>query len=256
MSNELTAKLGRDFHPMRFQRWAISDLNPWLQWLGPSAEIVRSQRRASGPDQPFRQVETMVSELVSAALDYYRDIRDATSEALFFQTYGSLFSLYLADKHEAEERRLAPPSDPRQMPSVREALASITVGGYAEAFTRAGYLLSRHGEPLPLTRLELKEDLLAEYRDLVPAIPRDAVRRIRGRQEIICRYEPEHAIASLPELLLDPVDRERFLTLLDRIVTDPRFQAVGLTEAQREMLARIRGVFGKGANAPEHGLSE
>jgi pimeloyl-ACP methyl ester carboxylesterase len=256
MSNELTAKLGRDFHPMRFQRWAISDLNPWLQWLGPTAELLRSQRKATSPDQPFRQVETMVSELVSAALDYYRDIRDASSEALFFETYGSLFSLYLADKHEAEERRLAPPSDPRRLPSVQEALASIQVGGYAEAFARVGYLISRHGEPLPLTRLEHKEELLAEYRDLVPHIPRDAMLRIRGRQEIICRYEPEHAIASLPELLREPIDRERFLTLLQRIATDPRIQAADPTDAQREMLARIRGVLGKGANALEHGLSE
>src|SRR6185436_2022298 len=30
MSNEMTAKLGRDFHALRFQRWAVSDVNPWL----------------------------------------------------------------------------------------------------------------------------------------------------------------------------------------------------------------------------------
>jgi hypothetical protein len=40
----------------------------------------------------------MVSELVRTSVDYYRDIRDATSEALFFQTYGNLFSLYLGDE--------------------------------------------------------------------------------------------------------------------------------------------------------------
>ncbi len=33
MGNELTAKLSRNFHPLRFQRWAFSDLNPWLAWL-------------------------------------------------------------------------------------------------------------------------------------------------------------------------------------------------------------------------------
>jgi hypothetical protein len=107
-----------------------------------------------------------------------------------------------------------------------------------------------------LTRLELKEELLAEYRDLLPDIPRDEVRRIRGRQEIICRYEPEEAIASLPELLRDPADRERFLTLLERIVADPRVQSVGRTDAQREMLARIRGVLGEGMIERELGVPE
>jgi pimeloyl-ACP methyl ester carboxylesterase len=256
MSNELTAELGRDFHPMRFQRWAVSDLNPWLEWLGPAADLIRSQRRATSPEQTFRRVETMVAELVGASLDYYRDIRDATSEALFFQTYGNLFSLYLADKHKAEERRLAPPSDPRQLPFVREALASIAEGGYPEALTRAGYLLARHGEPLPLARLELKEKLLEEYGDILPDLPRDEARRIRGEQEIICRYEPEKAIASLPELLRDPADRVRFLTLLKRIVTDPRIQAAGATDGQREMLSRIRGVLGEGAIELGSGLPE
>ncbi len=98
LSHHLTAKLGREFHPLRFQHWALSDLNPWLQWLGPAADQVRSQRQTRSPDQPFRQAEAMVSELVRASVDYYRDIRDATSEALFFQTYGNLFSLCLGDE--------------------------------------------------------------------------------------------------------------------------------------------------------------
>ncbi|MCW9077776.1 MAG: DUF3141 domain-containing protein [Gammaproteobacteria bacterium] len=246
MSNEFSAKLGREFHPLRFQRWAVSDLNPWLQWLGPAADLVRSQRQAASQEQqPYRQVEAMVSELVSASLDYYRDIRDATSEATFFQTYGSLFSLYLADRHEAKERRLAPPSDPRELPFVRDALASIAEGGYIEALTRTAYLLGRHGEPLPLARLQLKEELIHEYRDLLPDIPRDEARRIRGEQEIICRYEPEQAITSLPTLLREPEDRQRLVTLLERLLADPRIQAAGVTDAQRKMLARIHGVLGE-----------
>src|SRR5688572_28447797 len=32
MSNEYSAKLSRALHPLRFQRWAISDMNPWLAW--------------------------------------------------------------------------------------------------------------------------------------------------------------------------------------------------------------------------------
>jgi len=250
LSNEYSAKLGRDFHPLRFQRWAISDLNPWLQWLGPAAEMVKSQRRPTSPEQPFRQVETLVSEMVSASLDLYRDIRDATSEALFFQTYGNIFSFYLADQREAEAQRLAPPSDPRQLPFVREALASIAEGGYPAALTRAGYLLSRKGEPLPLAHLELKEELLGEYVDLLPEIPRDEARRIRGAQEIICRYEPEEAIASLPVLLGDADDRRRFLTLLQRVISDRRVLAMGPTQSQREMLDRIRAVLGEAGDLP------
>ena len=109
LSNEYSAKLSREFHPLRFQRWAISDLNPWLWWLGPTAQAVKAQRQAVGPDDPARKAERMMSELTSASLDYYRALRDAVSEAAFFQIYGNLFSLYLADQREAEAAEAAPP---------------------------------------------------------------------------------------------------------------------------------------------------
>ena len=48
MSNELTAKIRRQFHPLRAQRWAFSDLNPWLAWVAPAAEAVRAMRSDRG----------------------------------------------------------------------------------------------------------------------------------------------------------------------------------------------------------------
>jgi uncharacterized protein YndB with AHSA1/START domain len=35
MSNEYTAQLTRQLHPLRVQNWAISQLNPWLAWVAP-----------------------------------------------------------------------------------------------------------------------------------------------------------------------------------------------------------------------------
>ena len=56
LSNEYGAKLSREFHPLRLQRWAISDLNPGLWWLAPTAEAVKAQRQALGPDDPARSL--------------------------------------------------------------------------------------------------------------------------------------------------------------------------------------------------------
>ena len=97
VSNESTATLGRTFHPLRVQRWAISHLNPWLAWLEPAAAAAKAGRRALDKDHPLRRAENALSEVLSASLDYGRDVRDAVSEAAFFQTYGSLFSLQHAD---------------------------------------------------------------------------------------------------------------------------------------------------------------
>ena len=152
IANEYGAKLAREFHPLRAQRWTFSDLNPWLWWLGPTAEAVKAQRQAVGPDDPARKVEATVSELTSASLDCSKALRDAVAEAAFFQIYGNLFAFYLGDEHGAETAT-RPVDDPRELPFVRKALASIDKGGYAEALARVSFLLAHRDEPLPLSRL-------------------------------------------------------------------------------------------------------
>ncbi|GAB3418760.1 DUF3141 domain-containing protein [Massilia agilis] len=243
-SSDWSARLLRQFHPLRVQHWAMSDLNPWFAWLGPAAQAVREHRKPVEADKPARQLEEIGAELVSASLELYRAMRDATTEAAFFGVYANMFAMYLADKHKAEAARIKPVVEPRDLPYVKEALASITQGGYAEAFARAGVLLMRHGEPLPLSRLETIDELARDYADFLPKVPPEQARRTRGEQEIIARYEPEQALLSLPALLKDPGDRTRLLTLLDKLIADPRVQAVRPSQEQVAMLERIRSVLG------------
>ena len=167
-------------------------------------------------------------------------LRDALSEAAFFQVYGNLFAFRLPEDPDGEQ---APTRDPRELPLVKKALAAIDQGGYAEALARVAFLMAHHDEPLPLSRLHLANDLLEDYRDLLPVLPTEEVRRIAGEQEIIARHEPERAIATLP-VLLAKKDRDRLLTLLDRVLADRRVQRIQPTAQQTEMLARIRSVLG------------
>ena len=304
MSSETMAKVGRELHPLRLQRWAISDqYNPWLWWLGPTAEAVRAQRKAGadneagdatrmmgdhnpwlwwlrplteaakgqspsvgepgdvarmmmdynpwlwwrrpltegagarqpivGDHEPARRIERMMAEATSAALDYYRDLRDAVSEAAFFLTYGNLFSIYLADKPRGTGREPGQaPADARELPYVKEALASIEEGGYGEALARMGALINADGETIPLAHLELRRDLLEDYAAFLPPVPREQMRRIRGEQDIVVRYEPERALDTLPKLLAAPADRERAIELLTRLLADPRVVTRRWTEGQ------------------------
>jgi len=172
-------------------------------------------------------------------------MRDATSEAQFFQTYGNVFALYLADAEiEAGAAHPAVPADARELPVVKDALASIARGGLPEALTRTAALLAHNNIPFPLERIAVKEELLEEYQGLLPVLPRDAWRRIRGEQDIIVRYEPERALATLPDLLADHADRERLLVLFERLLADERLQAFRPTAGQRAMLTRIRETLG------------
>ncbi len=239
-ANAATAKLARDFHPMRFQRWAISDINPWLGWLAPAARAIRAQRRPLGHDHPWRMIEAAASDIISGSLDFQRDITNALNECLFFHTYGNLFALTNTDASDSAEDTAI---DPRDLPAVRTALARLNEGRYAEAAARIGFLLHRHGAPMPLSRLELRAELAADLAPLMPSGTADELRRIRGEQEIIVCFEPERAIASLPTLLQRTEDRERMLALLDALTHDPRVRAVQLTPDQHRMIRKILDVI-------------
>ncbi|SAL14307.1 PHB de-polymerase domain-containing protein [Caballeronia peredens] len=250
MSNDATATMLRAFHPLRAQRWMFSDLNPWLAWLGPAADAVKAARKPVAQDNALRVAEHCGSDMLSASLDFYRAMRDAATESLFFSVYGNLFSQDRDGRRETQEHETAS-ADPRTLPFVQDALASIAQGGYAEAVARIACLLMRHDEPLPLARMILRQELTADYAEYLPQMPRDAWRRMRGEQEIIVRYEPEQALSSLSVLLDDADDRKKLLTLIDKLLTDSRVQGVEPTDAQRDMLARIRAVLPvKAARAP------
>jgi hypothetical protein len=234
---------------LRTQHWAISDLNPWLAWLGPAAAAVKAHRRLLGQDIPARRVERMMSELMSASLEFYRELRDAVSEVLFYQIYGNLFSFYLADRDLASEREREQTTVETQTRLTQEALASAAKGGYAEALARVGALLTRPGASFPLARLHLKRELAEKFADLLPDTTPEQQRHIRGMQDLIVRQDPELALCTLPQLVAKDADRLRLRDLLERVMAEEGIQQLKLAPEQRKRLQRIKRMLSRKAPA-------
>lgn len=229
--NDTTAELGRLFHPLRWQRWAFSDLNPWMWPLATLAPSVKANRLAEPPENPYRRIEKATSEMIVAGLNFYRDVRDATLESLFFQVYGPPAVMGVT-----ETAAMAPTDkslDPRDLPIVQDALASIGKGGYPEAMALIGALIGGRAGPIPLARLELV-DRFVRTDDVLSQLSTDEVRRIRAQQAVIAEFEPEQGLQSLSKLLSKAADRRRALALLDEAVV-----AVELTKDQKLMLERV-----------------
>lgn len=249
-ANEATAQAARALHPLRLERWSISDANPWFWWLGAAAQAVESNRQPVDGGQRLRQAEKLAAELASAALDHYRALRDAASERVFFDLYGGIFGQGMADSamrttaHEQAAARAAGAE------LVEALLARIAEGGYAAAVARAAALLARRGQPIDLETVETRRDLILDYRELLPPVSIETMRRIRGEQEVIVAHAPERAIETMPELLADAADRARFLRLFERLIADPRVRSEQATDAQREMLASLRLGLGEGVRRP------
>lgn len=220
-SNETSAEIARDFHPLRFQRWAFSDLNPFMWWLKPAAAVVQSNRETPPlKTNALAKTEKLVSEGISASLDLYRGMRDAASEAMFLSIYGNLFAFEIAGKPGAWR---PPEADSKSgaSPWMKDALSNIENGGYAEAVARAAFLLRHKGVPMPLSRIELTRAFVDRNADLLPDLPLNEIQKIRGQQELVVNADPERALQTLPILLTDDQDRSRFVMLLERVVNDP-----------------------------------
>ena len=82
------AAMRRAMHPQRAQRWAVSDLNPFLWPLKGMADMVRANRAPRDNEGPMAAMERWTAAITSASWDLYRDLRDASVENTFFRTYG------------------------------------------------------------------------------------------------------------------------------------------------------------------------
>jgi pimeloyl-ACP methyl ester carboxylesterase len=241
VSNEGTAQFLRSMHPLRVQNWAFSDLNPWLAWLGPMAAATKVHRRSLDHDISVRRLERMMSEIVSASFDFYREMRDAASEVLFYLTYGSLFSFYVGDEGLPQpDGELATESGDQ---FERQALASINEGGYPEAVARVFALLARPGAPFPLAMVHLKRELVEKFAHLLPDTTPEQQRRIRGVQDLIVRNNPDRALKTLPRLLAIPADQARLCTLLECVMSEEGVRQLNLVREQLEKIRRIRKIL-------------
>ena len=203
-----TAKLARQFHPLRVQRWAFSDLNPWLAWLGPAAQMRarRSASRSAADDSGAQGREDRCPR--RSARRSTTTARCATRRARrrSSRPTATCSRCTSPTSTRREEREAASVAEPRELPFVKEALASIDEGGYRGGAGARRLRCSRgSGAPLPLARLAAEEGADRRIRaTCCPTCAPDQWRRIRGEQDIIVRYEPERAIATLPSAARRP----------------------------------------------------
>jgi pimeloyl-ACP methyl ester carboxylesterase len=233
---EWFGKALRDFHPLRVQYWALSDKNPAMWPLSTYASMVRANRHPRGDDNGNAALEKFASECVSAGLDLYRDLRDASSEAAFFEVYGNMMSLQMAD--EREEMRRKRKFDPRSIPAVREVLDTLEEGSAVEGLARIAMLIAKAGRGRHrLSQMQKTRELLSPEGEIAH-LSEDARRRLLQEETIVVEFEPERAKRSLPKLLRTAADRRRAHALLEWTEQQP-----GLEERQRRLAAELRALL-------------
>jgi hypothetical protein len=222
----------RAMHPNRLRFSIFSDQNPLMQPVKAMAADAKARRRPVSAENPFLAWEKAASDWIRTCLQSWGEVRDAMTEAMFLNTYGSpLLQAWTGlnaepkgtQRHiEREFEREAAEAE------LRSALKDrFEVGGAEEGALRAlayvrspGGAADERGYRLMKTIRNSKEAntrlTLAQFKDMLreqlQLVQLDEERAVKALPKLIHPGEPESdaALEALRQLIAapGPVKRE------------------------------------------------
>jgi hypothetical protein len=237
-STEMTAETRRRMNPMRWRRYALSDMNPFMGPVSSLAGLARQNRRPAAPENPFLAFEKAFADTVEFGLNAWRDTRDAMVEIAFHGVYGTLNAAGMTGEDYAAEAATARDSVATDAPQRAEAEAKLSVGGYAEAVIRMMILLADARGAVRRSRLARSNQLLTTEAPFAQMTAADRMGIIRD-QTMIATLFPEEAIKTLTALLPDAASRRKALKAVETVAGPDE----ELGDNARARLQRLREVL-------------
>ncbi len=237
-----TAKTLRLLHPLRIQRYAFSDQNPFCLPVKYWAEAIKPFRRTIvSDDNPFLAWETVLSNTIEANLNRYRDLRDQTLEFWFKTLYGNplvkmLFSPF--DKTPKLKNK-AKPVDKKTLKR-REAWVEMAAveGGFAEAVVRLIIAVIGANRMLDKRQFMEAEAIIRSNTRLSRLTPKHYKVMVKEQTRLL-ELNEDSAIDGLPVLLTSEKDRLEAIEIAERIATADAEP----DKKEKAMLKRIRKIL-------------
>jgi pimeloyl-ACP methyl ester carboxylesterase/tellurite resistance protein len=233
-TTELTGEMIRWMHPLRVQRYMISDMNPFLKPLKPLAAMARTHRKPVSADNAFLSMERIFSDYVKNVLNLYRDTRDRYQEQMFQMIYDNDFirACFMpaagvhvqSEKAAEEEQRFAPG---KLLPAPEE-------GGFAEGLIRGIVAMVRSTPTISRRHYSIALDIAQTHRVLQKIRPVDFKRMVRTQARIL-ETDKDRAIKAMAVLIPGEADRLETIGLVRRIAL-----ADGIySDREKDMLEKI-----------------
>jgi Protein of unknown function (DUF3141) len=205
-----------------------------------AAEKVRSNRHPVEADNPFLAYEKMASSWIVTNLEIFAKTREAMTEAIFLNTYGSpLLQAVVGLKaaHSDGERKIEYNLAPAGTGAELEA--DMVRGGFLEAAFRALlYVLRGKGAD------ERQFNALEALRNSAPENERVSVPQIKEimrQQAALLRFDEGKAVGTISKILPDdPSRRARALAAIYEVISADGEPDAGETKRFRD----ISRVFG------------
>jgi tellurite resistance protein len=237
--NDSTAEIIRQAHPLRVQRYACSDLNPFFWPYQYMAPLVKANRQPIASDNPFLQIEKEISNNIISTLNSYRDQRDSLMGATFKFMYENPWMQMLFPKNEEDKVVTEKTVDPEQENIEKELWQkTMRMGGFEVAVIRIVLAVSAVD-----SSIDQREHLTAQHFFLnskrLSQLKPSQIKQLVKEQSAIVSYDKEEAINTLINLLPAKGDRERAFEAANAIAGAD----LKIGENEKELLEKIRNVL-------------
>jgi pimeloyl-ACP methyl ester carboxylesterase/tellurite resistance protein len=241
VNNDWIAETMRQLHPLRMQRYMLSDLNPWIKPFEAWASDIKrnGQRRPAAEDNPFSVWEKTVSGMIVDWLNYYRDTRDVGSEMMFQAMYENPWMQMVSDYLGS----VAPDNEP-QLEEMRRRDAerwrkNMAIGEFPDAMVRISLAIGLADQIIDRKSYQTAGRVFRKSPRMAGIEPED-LRQIVREQSRIVQTDADQAIATLPSLLSKNKDRRDALALIGSVM-----EAIGrdLESQEQSVYERIQEVL-------------
>jgi tellurite resistance protein/pimeloyl-ACP methyl ester carboxylesterase len=233
-----SAEVLRQLHPLRLQRYACSDLNPWLWPLAFWSGQARRSRTPVSDDNPFVQAETWFSDTMTAALDGYRDIRDRGQEWLFKSIYANPWINFWWGSSQSVAGALDEADDSRADRLRRElayAAKHAGRGGFAEAVVRIIIAVAGADRSLDKREYLAAETIIRRHHHFQQCTPARIKQMVHTQARILIANS-KLAIETLADILTGSAEREEAFEIALKIA----LADLNIGVKERSVLNRIR----------------
>ncbi len=210
--NRPMADMATHLHPLRWQRHALSTVNPLSGAVAAWADRLKTDRHAVPDDHPGRQWERTLSTLTENSLNLYRDLRDQSVADWTRLAFGPLGLGAILPPDPLDET-LAADRATGELDEARLAvLARVGEGGFAQAVCRivlAGMVSVGTFERRSLRLAQLLAELDPAGAGGTKSVPR--WKQLMHDEARIAAVAPVEAIDALRDMLPDTESRERAL---------------------------------------------
>lgn len=253
--SEPIARRIRSLHPLRLERYALSDLNLAMYPVKWAARDIRSNRFQLPPNNPFVAAETLFSDMMILNLNHYRDMRDRAHELMFKSAYGQpqlnwffdLFAHVELSQEKAQKEQLAR-QHKREMAQLRKKVGE---GGFTEAVVRIWLAVGGANHVTDKRQMEVVLRIVLSHQRLRKVSPQRFIQTVKEQARIL-ELGKKKAIMALDNLLPTADDRIEAFEIAQSIA----WADMELDAREKKLLAYIQDVTVSGLPMDEHRLDK